>query len=306
MTECERIIKGGIINEDFLIPETICDFYVDEKRKKTWTISLDLLLHFDRICRLHGLRYSLAFGSLLGAIRHNGFIPWDDDIDVMMPREDYEKLRKYKSEFQEPYFLQYPGEDKGYFMSWAKLRNSNTTSISRSFRYEEFNQGIFLDIFPLDNYNPKQLEENYAKIITLIAECSALMRRSNPTPDEVDIQKMSKFPIARDGIIVAKELDSILRQNDHLTSDKYIAWCCVIYDHKKMTFNKNIFDELKEINFYGYPIFITKYYDEVLRTTYGNYKELPPISERGSRHSQNIFNPDIPYKEVLRHLRQEF
>lgn len=93
MTECERIIKDGILPKSFFLPETICDFHVDEKRKKMWAIGIDMLVKFDEVCRKHELRYSLAFGSLLGVVRHKGFIPWDDDIDVVMPREDYEKLK---------------------------------------------------------------------------------------------------------------------------------------------------------------------------------------------------------------------
>ena len=101
MTESERKIKQGILPESFFKEETICDFFVSEKRKKIWAICIDLLVSFDKVCRSYNLRYSLAFGSLLGMVRHKGFIPWDDDIDVVMPREDYEKLYSlYREEFQ--------------------------------------------------------------------------------------------------------------------------------------------------------------------------------------------------------------
>lgn len=86
MTECERIIKEGILPESFFEPETICDFYVDETRKKIWAVLLDLLIKFDKVCKKHGLKYYLAYGSLIGAVRHQGFIPWDDDIDICMNR----------------------------------------------------------------------------------------------------------------------------------------------------------------------------------------------------------------------------
>ena len=134
MKEIERIIKSGILPESFFEEEVICDFKVDLTRKKLWAISLDLLFKFDEICRKHHLNYSLAYGSLLGAIRHHGIIPWDDDVDVFMLREDYEVLKTLKDEFQPPYFLQIPGED-GYLYSYAKVRNSNTTALSYSFRY---------------------------------------------------------------------------------------------------------------------------------------------------------------------------
>lgn len=92
MTECERIIKEGILPASFFEEETICDFLVTKERKKIWAVLLDMLIQVDRICRKHNLKYFMAFGSLLGVVRHNGFIPWDDDIDICMPRDDYEKF----------------------------------------------------------------------------------------------------------------------------------------------------------------------------------------------------------------------
>jgi lipopolysaccharide cholinephosphotransferase len=304
MTEIERIINEGIVTHEFLHPETICDYYVDEKRKKVWCIGIDLLVKLDQICRKHSLQYSIAFGSLLGKIRHDGFIPWDDDIDVVMPRKDYEELKLLKSEFEEPYFLQYPGDDN-YLFSFAKLRNSNTTSISKPFRYESFNQGQFLDIFPLDNYCETNIEENINRIKCLIAECSALMRRGNPHPDEIDIQKMKQFPLLREGKTIIKELEGVLTQFNNHTSAFYTAWCCVMYDHKRMTFDKSIFDDLIETDFYNHKVFIPRKYDEALKITYGDYMQFPPIDKRGTWHSNSYFEPDIPYQESLEVLRNQ-
>lgn len=304
MTECERIIKEGILPESFFLEEVICDFLVTSERKKIWAVGIDLLLKFDAVCRAHGLHYSLAFGSLLGVVRHNGFIPWDDDIDVVMPRDDFEELKKYKTELERPYFLQFPGEDEDYYVSFAKMRNSNSTAISKPLRYCSFNQGLFLDIFPLDNYNPNNLEENYTRIENLIAECSALMRRSNPNPSESDMFKISRFPIVRDGVGVVKELERVLRQYEYNISDKYIAWCCLIYNHQRMTFDKSLMDDLIEVDFFGHNVFIPRKYDEVLRITYGDYLQLPPIDKRGSWHSQIVLNPDIPYLLMLQQLRE--
>lgn len=105
MKEIERIIEKGLFKGDFFTEEYKCGFKVDVLRKKVWAIEIDLLLEFDRVCKMHGLRYFLAFGSLLGAIRHQGFIPWDDDMDVVMPRDDYQKLWMYADDFKEPYFF---------------------------------------------------------------------------------------------------------------------------------------------------------------------------------------------------------
>ena len=84
MTECERLKKQGKFPVDFFLEEIRDDFFVDENRKKIWAICLDMLMQLDNVCTKHNLRYFLSYGSLLGAIRHNGFIPWDDDLDVVM------------------------------------------------------------------------------------------------------------------------------------------------------------------------------------------------------------------------------
>ena len=159
MTECERIIYKGLLPEEFFKDETICDFHVTTEMKKNWAIGIDLLAEFDKVCKQYHLHYFVAFGSLLGIIRHKGFIPWDDDLDVSMLREDYDRLIQLKDEFKSPYFLQIPGGDYDYWFSFAKLRNNNTASVSRTFRYAHFNQGIGIDIFPLDNCIPELAEE---------------------------------------------------------------------------------------------------------------------------------------------------
>ena len=168
MTECERIIKQGLLPEDFFEEETRCDFIVTKERKKIWAVEIDLLLEFERVCKKHNLRFFLFWGSLLGAVRHGGFVPWDDDTDVVMPRADYEKLLLLQEEFTHPYFLQTPYTDNGYFYAHAKLRNSNTTAWDRPFAYQGTNFGIFLDILPLDSVELDGGKERFDRINKLI------------------------------------------------------------------------------------------------------------------------------------------
>ncbi len=302
MTECERIIADGTLPESFFNEEVICDFKVDLHRKKIWAVSLDLLFKFDEICRKHGLKYTLAYGSLLGAIRHRGFIPWDDDIDVFMTREDYEHLMLLESEFKFPYYLQIPGKDNGYLFSFPKLRNSNTTALSYAFRYERFNQGVALDIFILDNYNPATLELDLESSRRLLAVCCALMRRGNPHPDEKDIDSMNRFPEIRDGEIVIRELEATLKKNQNNITDKYICLCNLFYDIHKGIFEKKHFDSVQSIDFYGHKVLIPAHYDTILKTIYGDYMALPPIEERGRWHAGALMDPDKPYTEYVNAL----
>ena len=105
---------------------------------------------FIRICDKHHLQYYLFGGTLLGAVRHHGFIPWDDDLDVCMPRPDFEKLLQLRHEFLAPYFLQDYHSNPSYTYLFAKLRDSSTTFKETVFNMHNFNHGIYMDIFPLD------------------------------------------------------------------------------------------------------------------------------------------------------------
>ena len=303
MTECERIISDGILPESFFKEEIICDFRVTEERKKIWAISLDMLIFFDKICTKHGLRYFTAFGALLGIVRHQGFIPWDDDLDVCMPREDYEKFwHLCRDEFSQPYFLQYPGEDEGYFFSFAKIRNSNTSAVSISFIYEKFNQGIALDIFPLDNCVPQEADANWERVNYLNLLQSTTMRRSLLSPSEYDLARMKQYPV-RDGHDALKELNAIVTQYKDRKTEYCIVSTITTYRASKLIYRwADVLDTI-DYDFYGHKIKIPRNYERILTTTYGDYMQLPPVQQRGSWHNMSYFNPDVPYQESLVRLR---
>ena len=304
MTECERIIKEGILPKSFFEPETICDFYVDEKRKKIWAILIDLLAKFDSVCRKHGLRYWVSCGGLLGIVRHNGFIPWDDDLDVSMLREDYEKLIRLGHEFEDPYFLQIPCQDDGYFYSFAKLRNSNTTAVSKVFRYQNFNQGCMLDIFPMDNCDVNDAEQNFCRIKELALMNSLNMRMSNPYLEQNDLIRIAKTCLD-DPNDVFKELDSIAQSHSKDETEFTTLAVSTIFHWKKNLIPKSVFKNLKEVDFYGVKTYIPSDFDCVLSTNYGKYMVFPPIESRGSWHDGAIFAPDVPYIETIKRLRNE-
>ena len=152
----------------FYQPETRCNYHISGNMKKVWAIELDLLRKFTEVCEKHGLNYFMDGGTLLGAVRHKGFIPWDDDADVIMPREDYDKLWLIASEeFRGPYFFQTTLSEEKFFRSHAQLRNSNTTGFVVEDQQKDINKGIFIDIFVLDN-----IQENFfRRKLNLKKEC---------------------------------------------------------------------------------------------------------------------------------------
>ena len=149
------------IEDAFFEEEDRCGYRVSRDMKKIWAVELDLLNEFSKACEKYQLKWFVHAGTMLGAIRHKGFIPWDDDIDVVMPRVDYEKFCGIASDvFMDPYFFQTEKTDRFFCRNFARLRNSKTTAIQHweSKRHYPYNQGIFIDIFPMDNI-PDDLEE---------------------------------------------------------------------------------------------------------------------------------------------------
>lgn len=299
MTECERIIASGRFSSDYLKEETLCDFWVDTDRKKLWMVLLDLLLEFDRVCKKHNLKYVLAYGSLLGAVRHKGFIPWDDDLDVAMFREDYEKLLQIgPGEFSAPYLFQTPETDEGYGFSFVKIRNANTTGISNAFRYEKFNQGLFLDVFPMDNYLPDNAEQTYDTIQALNLENSTYMRLSNPHPSARDQARIAAHS-GRHPREVNAQIQSIARQYESIPTQQVCVYVNTILPYRVETFPRSCFDQIIDWEFEGFRFPIPADYDTVLRIGYNAYMEFPPMEKRGNWHD-GFFDPDMPYHQYAK------
>lgn len=150
-------MKASIEIPASFLKESRSELIISPSTKKIWAIQLDLLSKIDAICRKYKLRYSVDSGTLIGAVRHGGMIPWDDDIDVILPRKDYDELMKvFPSELDGEYFLQTEQTDEFYYRAFARLRKNGTTGAFRSEMigkklYINYHQGIFVDIFPLDN-----------------------------------------------------------------------------------------------------------------------------------------------------------
>lgn len=140
------------LREDFFDEEILEDTFVSRQLKEVWAVNLDLLDCFQKFCEAHQLKFFMGFGTLLGAFRHQGFIPWDDDVDILMPRADFERLKGLWAKFTEPYFLQNGLSEPGFwYRGMMKLRRSDTTCLQlSSYQDRQTNQGIGLEIMALD------------------------------------------------------------------------------------------------------------------------------------------------------------
>lgn len=150
-----------ITRDNFLEPEIRDGVEVSAEMKAAWKVLLDMLEEFIRICEKHDLKYCLDGGTMLGAIRHKGFIPWDDDVDVSLPRSDFQKfLEIAKDELKPPLFLQYGTTDPEHFQAFACIRNNQTSGIDVAWvrSGKRHSMGIGIDIFPFD-YIPENSAE---------------------------------------------------------------------------------------------------------------------------------------------------
>ena len=297
MTEIDRIIGKGIIDREYLHDEVKNDFLVDENRKKLWAIMLDMIVEFDKVCKKYDLTYYAIYGALLGAVRHKGFIPWDDDFDVAMPREDYERFIRLSDEFRHPYFLQTPYTDSEYFYSFAKIRNSNTTGVVEMFEYSKFNHGIWISVFPLDRWDNDGGEERYYQIRKLVIDCSTFMRMGNPHLDETNKTRVAAYQ--GDPMRDYEEIQRLAQFCKDPDSEYVMTAVITQGSYPGKLLKAADFERAIPMEFERMEIMVPIGYDHLLRVWYRDYMQFPPIEKRGLCHAGTVFDADIPYKDYL-------
>lgn len=287
------------MNKDFLEEEVRWDYRISQKQKKIWALELEILEYLDEICKEHGLRYYLEHGSLLGAARHQGFIPWDDDLDVGMPRPDYEKLKVImETEIREPFFFQTAYTDTILF-PFAKIRNTNTTAIEEKYCMDSTpHQGIYIDIFPLDGVfleegNPyERMEREIWMTITSPEVVIDAMERRVPffLPEDMLISLLN-MPV-RDRM---RQFEGLLVSSyDKATETGLIL--PAIYGEKKK-YKKSWYEETIELPFEHLKVPAPSGYKKVLELLYGDYM-IPVMG--ASAHNGIIMDPDRSYLEYYR------
>lgn len=300
MTECERIIKDGIVPKDYYKSEVIDDFLVTSDRKKLFAVLLDILVKIDTVCKKHNIRYYIYGGTLIGALRHKGFIPWDDDLDIVMFREDYEKLVSVSYEFTDPYFFQTPYTDKGFFWTNPTIRNKNTTAVTPCFAYQPCNHGAFVDIFTLENtLNNQEGRYMFELVNNLTIDNSTYMRMSNPFLDRKNKARVEEYKKReRDPFVVYEEIQKEMQKFNGVQTPYVTTPMATFYGFDKKLYYREDFMDTTLLEFEGRMFPAPIGYERVLKTTYKNYMELPPIEKRGIHHNI-IFNMDIPYNEYI-------
>lgn len=293
------------ISEDFFKEETICGYTVDTQTKKIWAVELQMLEKFVDVCERHNLNYFLDGGTLLGAVRHKGFIPWDDDIDVIMPRDDYDRLWEIaKDEFQYPYFFQTTLSEDGFFRTHAQLRNSETTGFIDIDREKDINRGIFMDIFVLDSIPDGILRKKLFKAEILIRK-RILSYQYDRKYENLSLtgKLIYKFVHAFFSVYPFKKffkkfnrvLAKYRAKNTALVGDITLKW------RTNVQWPREWYDGYCLLEFEGLKLRAPLFYKEVLSRQYGNFMKFPEdvTAMNGRCHGNITFDPNLPYKEYF-------
>lgn len=294
----------------FYEEEIRCDFRVSKQIKEIWAVELDLLEELRRVCLKHDLRFAAEGGTLLGAVRHKGFIPWDDDIDILMPRNDYDKLCKVaSSEFKHPYFLE-NFYSNGFAYGNSKLMNLDTTGYENPTANAH---GLFIDIFPYDNIPDEEdlaRQQNdekikYRKEFDRISYCNRAFVYGEKASA---LRRVLRFLLHYVYKIQGKTISSAYYKALY---DKYVrvmskykdtqtkysgTLCCYETDIKDMVLNSDL-NDLKEVDFEFLKIPIVAHYDETLTRLYGNWNE---VVKGTAWHSFIVVDTRRSYLDVLK------
>lgn len=277
------------------------EYEITEKQRKVWACELELMKWFDQFCRKYGLTYYATSGTLLGAVRHGGFIPWDDDIDLVMFRDDYEKMKVLiTDELPEYYFLQTAFTDE-LIMDMAKLRDSRTTAYDPA-SGPGVHHGIFIDIFVYDDWYEGE-QESIAKMQEELWQVIA-----DPVTVIHQLIERKPFALPEDIIIdfvVSPVRDRIAQFDDfclnHFGHTSKVTFLTSGGGAKSEVRERKWYERIVYLPFEDMMLPVPGEYHKVLSSIYGQY--MNPVM--GTQcHIGTIFEPEIPYTQFVAYIQQ--
>ena len=269
-----------------------------EYKKKT----KEILKSFIKVCNQLNLRYFAGYGTLLGVVRHGGFIPWDDDIDVIMPRKDYEIfLKEGVKHLPKNLFLQNKESEKGYILNFSKLRDVNTTLVEKEYEKYDMKHGIFIDIFPLDGY-----KKGVNKYFDLRVKKLAFEQPSGIKGAFKKVTNISQSIILKVGPVIGTyvDLERTIKKMDEqakkIPFDEAEEICDYAGSFYITPTPKSVFKYGKKMKFEDIEISVPYDCDTYLKLLYGDYMKLPPENERKPHHNFLIVDTKNPYTKYMK------
>ena len=259
-------------------------------------VQLEILLDFDRICKKHNIKYQLFAGTLLGAIRHNGFIPWDDDIDLCLTRDEYNKFIEIsKQELNKEYFLQTYDTDRYYYKQLARIRKNNTLMLQDLYSGLDMHHGICISLMPLDNVVPGTLKGDFHRILYQLL--LNIFSRINDTRSLDSCKKRTGFK--KNAKILLHYIFKIIPKKK---TDSFHTKIACMFNNKETQYITHLtngatkkryyaymmkreeFYDVIEGDFEGYKFPIPRNYHYLLSNLYGDYMKLPPEEKQKPHH----------------------
>lgn len=251
-------------------------------------MQLNMLSQLQRVCKENGLRYIVISGTLLGAVRHKGFIPWDDDMDIALVREDYEQLISILQKNPIPgCFMQEFRTDPHFHQPYAKLLKDDTVFLEEICRYGKARNGIFIDIFPLDHIkNPNQTSNEVRRIAARMLTF-AIWHKENCHMKRIGLRKLLNVAAPIVGILPKSCLISLQRKlviRNHPEWDYVTNLFTCNYTVKRLHFRREDIEHAVEMPFEDITVSAPADWDGCLRRLYKDYRKLPPEEKRVSGH----------------------
>lgn len=262
---------------------------------------LEMLLYFKNICNENNLRFYLCGGGLIGAIRHKGFIPWDDDIDLFMPRPDYERLKDVWTAKADTKHYSYCRTDRHlvYHDAGASIRDNYTTFINRHSANDDICHGLALEIMPIDSCPKSKLAGAFQMLNAMIFSLfnaqrlpdnkGKLLRVASSILYCIFFSKGMRYAIWRfaEKRMVRYKWDECDEVTELIGSLKGM----------KLRHPKDDFDNVVLIDFEGHEIPVMKGYERYLRLIWGDYMQLPPVESRVAKHDAVYIDMNTPYTQ---------
>lgn len=261
-------------------------------------IELRVLKQIREICEAQGFRYFLVGGTLLGAVRHQGFIPWDDDIDIGMPRPDYERFIDYCLSHDVPFKVMCNRSEKNYGYLYAKAMAPDTVILEESSNRYDVDMGIYVDIFPVDGLGDtraeavKKLNKTRFKRELLVAANWKKFSRSKTRPVYYEPIRLAFFCMSRGSSFgkLIRKIESCY-DKDGFDKKNFVGAVCGAYRNREIV-PREVVAETVSLPFEDTEFRCPKEYDAYLTAIYGDYMKLPPEEKRITHHSFQAY-----YKE---------
>lgn len=263
------------------------------------TLLLEMLKDIDIVCKRHRISYQLFAGTALGAVRHHGFIPWDDDVDIIMSRSEYERFFKEAAkDFDETLYFAQQEHSAHWPMPYSKLRRNNTTCIEKYYPKDlKTHQGVYVDIFPCDNLSDCTLMRKIQFCVSKIIIAKSLYARgyeTNSVIKKLFMQVCRMFPLKGLKAICIRKKD----QKSQLVHTFFGAGS----KYEKNIFPRAWIEQSVEMQFEDGVFPVSAYYDELLTKLYGDYHALPNPEDRKCKEHVAILDLEHSYEAHLSEL----